>query len=210
MHALQAGIARELGSSWRTHAPAYLGVEWTSGQAARSDAYETTTRGGATRRRPTARTTSARTSSSAWAKPPSSNCTPTASPPCRPARKCWCGISSRRLWPGAISTSTSGTSTTSRCASCSRRSSRGGRDPRPTAPAMPSSLHEAVLDQHRALQQPDGAEVRAGVQCRRVCGGRARRRRRRGRRCPRARGNRSTRCWRGDAPLLRSTRSTRW
>jgi hypothetical protein len=52
--------------------------------------------------------------------------------------------------------------TTSRCATCSRRSSRtraASTRPRSTR----SALHQAVLDQHRTLQQPHRAQVRADL-----------------------------------------------
>ena len=59
------------------------------------------------------------------------------------------------------------------------------------------ALHEAVLDQHRPVQQPDRAQVRAEVHAGGVCrrGARGRRRPARSFRCGPAR--RSTRCSRG-------------
>ena len=58
------------------------------------------------------------------------------------------------------------------------------------------ALHEAVLDQHRPVQQPDGAQVRAQVRARGV------RRRRAGRR-------RGRRALPAEAPASRSTRCSR-
>ena len=72
------------------------------------------------------------------------------------------GTSTRRRSPGATSTTTSATPTTSRCATCSRRSSAHPRLLRPGGRSSAiTALHEAVLDQHRPVQQPHGAQVRA-------------------------------------------------
>ena len=99
--------------------------------------------------------------SSASTTPPSSSCTPTASRRCRFARRCSSGICTRRRSPAATSSTTSATRTTSRCATCSRRSSRTPAASIATTLDEIAALHEAVLDQHRPVQQPDGAQVRA-------------------------------------------------
>ena len=78
------------------------------------------------------------------------------------------GISTRRRSPAATSTTTSATRTASRCASVLEEilthphgvdAGHARRDP---------ALHEAVLAQHRPVQQPDGAQVRAEVHARGV------------------------------------------
>ena len=102
---------------------------------------------------------------------PSCSSTPTASTtlPLEREDSDLAPLSGRARRPRHLST-TSATRTTSRCATCSKRSS-----PTPTGvdagdAGRDRALHEAVLDQHRSLQQPDGAQVRAEVHARRVRG----------------------------------------
>ena len=63
---------------------------------------------------------------------------------------------------------TSATRTTSRCATCSKRSSRSREAIDRSDARRDRALHQAVLDQHRPVQQPDRAQVRASVHAGRV------------------------------------------
>ena len=73
---------------------------------------------------------------------------------------------------------------------------------RPRDARRDRALHQAVLDQHRPVQQPDRAQVRADVHAGGVRRGRARRRAGRRARSRRATARRSTRCSRGCAPMF--------
>ena len=139
---------------------------------------------------------SGRTCSSASTKRRSCSSTPTGSTRCRCARRRWSGTCTRRRSPAATSSTTSATRTTSRCATCSRRSSRTRPDVDPATLAEIAALHEAVLDQHRPVQQPHGAQVRADVHARGV--------RRRG-----ARGRDGRRAAAAREPARRSTSCSR-
>ena len=81
-----------------------------------------------------------------------------------------------------------------------RRSADARRDP---------ALHQAVLDQHRALQQPDRAEVRAEVHAGGLRRGGAGGRRRAARRSRSRPARRSTRCWSACSRCSSTSRSTR-
>ena len=74
------------------------------------------------------------TCSSGWTRPPSCSSTPMASPACPPTRRCCSGISTRRRWPDATSTTTSAIATASRCATSSKRWCCTTRRCRPTWP----------------------------------------------------------------------------
>ena len=100
---------------------------------------------------------------SGWTTRPSCSSTPTASPRCRSTRSASSSTSRRRRSPAATSTGISATPTTSRCAACSSRSCRTAPASTPATLAEIAALHEALLDQHRPVQQPHGAQVRADV-----------------------------------------------
>ena len=105
------------------------------------------------------------------------SCMPTASRRCRWPTRFSPGICTWPRLPGATSTTTSATRTT-----CEMRApleavlTHGERRRRGGARRDPA-LHEAVLDQHRSVQQPHRAQVRAAAASRTSCSPRSARRR---------------------------------
>ncbi len=115
-------------------------------------------------------------SSNAWTMRSLCSCTRTASRRCRCARRRSSGTCRRRPLPGATSTSTRSTGDALEMRAVLEAivthpqgvdAADARRDP---------ALHEAVLDQQRAVSQPDGAEVRAQDHAAGVRGGREERR----------------------------------
>jgi hypothetical protein len=94
------------------------------------------------------------------------------------------------------------------------RRARGGRHARrqPTM-RIPGgrglALHEALLDQHRSVQQPHGAQVRARVRARRLCGARDARGGATARACRSGRAKTSMPCWRACVRCSSTSPATR-